>query len=155
LLTSVAAQPDSSAIIANKLITIGQSRLMAAESGSSASDSRRAMVTPPEAEPSHAIGAVAVGDATLGAAGDMTATTATMLPPYLVDLVRNTVREEIEESEERIQKSILRFHVDMLQQLHTLRIQMQQMVTEHSINPDLVAEIERLREENSRLRRNF
>lgn len=51
-----------------------------------------------------------------GAAGD--SQTATALHPYLIELVRNTVREEVEECEERIRRTVLHLHADMLKQFH-------------------------------------
>ena len=40
------------------------------------------------------------------------------LPPYLVEMVQNTVREEIEECENRLRHTLLHFHADMLKQFH-------------------------------------
>ena len=56
-----------------------------------------------------------------GASGDSQNMT---LHPYLIELVRNTVRDEVEECEERIHRTILHVHADMLRQFH-----FQQVVT--------------------------
>jgi len=53
-----------------------------------------------------------------GASGD----TQTTLNPYLIELVRNTVREEVEECEERLRRSVLHLHAEMLKQFHMQQV---------------------------------
>lgn len=44
------------------------------------------------------------------------------LHPYLIELIRNTVREEVEECEERLRRTVLHLHADMLKQFHLQQV---------------------------------
>jgi len=45
-----------------------------------------------------------------------------VVPPYLVDLLQATVRDEVEEATERLHGDVVRMHVDMLVHVDTVRV---------------------------------
>jgi len=57
-------------------------------------------------------------DGVLVAAGDASSA----VPPYLVELVQTTVRDEVEEVAERLHDDIVRMHVDMLVRVNSVQV---------------------------------
>lgn len=44
------------------------------------------------------------------------------IPPYLVELIRTTVRDEVEEFQERLHRDVTSMHVDMLIRIDILQV---------------------------------
>jgi hypothetical protein len=65
-----------------------------------------------------------------GAAGDAQFN----LHPYLIELIRNTVREEVEECEERLRRTVLHLHADMLKQFHLQQVIIIQRFRQSSVH---------------------
>jgi len=57
-------------------------------------------------------------DGLVAAAGDARS----VIPPYLVELIQTTVRDEVEEMAERLHGDVVRMHVDMLVQVDSVRV---------------------------------
>jgi len=57
-------------------------------------------------------------DGVVAAAGDASS----VVPPYLVELMQTTVRDEVEEVAERLHGDVIRMHVDMLVHVDSLRV---------------------------------
>ncbi|XP_071083151.1 protein NEDD1-like [Haliotis cracherodii] len=74
---------------------------------------------------------------------------------FQTEFIRNLIREALEEFREDIHRDLQLVHLEMLRQFQFQQTEVLAMLEHHSVNRDLVAEVERLREENRRLKKNF
>ncbi|XP_046569527.1 protein NEDD1-like [Haliotis rubra] len=74
---------------------------------------------------------------------------------FQTEFIRNLIREALEEFREDIHRDLQLVHLEMLRQFQFQQTEVLGMLEHHSVNRDLVAEVERLREENRRLKKNF
>ncbi|XP_067683678.1 protein NEDD1-like [Haliotis asinina] len=74
---------------------------------------------------------------------------------FQTEFIRNLIREALEEFREDIHRDLQLIHLEMLRQFQFQQTEVLGMLEHHSVNRDLVAEVERLREENRRLKKNF
>lgn len=97
--------------------------------------------TPPDAQPS------VVGDGA-GAA---------CLPPqsFPTQFIKNLIEDSLEDFREQIRRDILDVHTSMLKQFLFQQSEINTMLKQYSLNTELLEEIDRLREENSRLKKNY
>ena len=81
---------------------------------------------------------VVPAEGVLAAAGDASNC---VVPPYLVELVQTTVRDEVEEAAEKLHGDVVRMHVDMLVQVDSVRVrtrtylQSSAMLAQHMLWP--------------------
>ncbi|CAL1531705.1 unnamed protein product [Lymnaea stagnalis] len=74
---------------------------------------------------------------------------------YHAEFIRNLIREELDDMKDFIHKEFWCVQVEVIKQAFHLQQQMMAGFAECSINPILLDEIERLREENARLKKTF
>lgn len=74
---------------------------------------------------------------------------------FQVDFIKSMIEEALEDTRDAIHADIVNLQVDMYRLMEIQKNQFQQMLEQHSINDELVAEIERLREENIRLKTKY
>ncbi|XP_048738693.2 protein NEDD1-like isoform X2 [Ostrea edulis] len=74
---------------------------------------------------------------------------------FQTQVIRNLISEELEDFKDQIHKDILQLQVEMLRQFQIQMKEMTNVFKQHSLNQELLQEVERLREENKRLKRNF
>ncbi|XP_073476365.1 protein NEDD1 [Aquarana catesbeiana] len=72
-----------------------------------------------------------------------------------INFIRNMIEETLEDFREACHRDIVNLQVEMIKQFHLQSTEIQMLLERYSINENLVAEIEKLREENKRLRSNF
>ncbi|KAL6054205.1 hypothetical protein STEG23_037381 [Scotinomys teguina] len=70
-------------------------------------------------------------------------------------LIQNMIQEALEDLRDACHKDIANLQVEMIKQFHIQMIEIHSLLERYSVNEGLVAEIERLREENKRLRAHF
>ncbi|KAI0240492.1 Protein NEDD1 [Lamellibrachia satsuma] len=97
--------------------------------------------TPTDAQPS-------VGGDGSGAIG---------LPPqsFPTQFVKNIIEDALDDFREQIRRDILDVHTSMLKQFLLQQTEINSMLQQYSLNTELLEEINRLREENSRLKKNY
>ncbi|KAM5169989.1 protein NEDD1 [Mantella aurantiaca] len=72
-----------------------------------------------------------------------------------INFIRNMIEETLDDFREACHRDIVNLQVEMIKQFHLQSTEIQMLLERYSINENLVAEIEKLREENKRLRSNF
>ncbi|KAK2145367.1 hypothetical protein LSH36_683g03118 [Paralvinella palmiformis] len=99
-----------------------------------------ATITPPEAGPSSEVVA--------GAASST-------LQPFQTQFIRNIVMDAMEEFRDQIRQDVLNLHTELIKQFFIQQMEIERLVKQHSINDELLAEIQRLREENKQLKKKY
>lgn len=74
---------------------------------------------------------------------------------FQTQVIRNLISEELEDFKDQIHRDILQLQVEMLRQFQIQMVEMTNVFKQHSVNQELLQEVERLREENKRLKKNF
>ncbi|XP_077195238.1 protein NEDD1 [Paroedura picta] len=72
-----------------------------------------------------------------------------------IHFIQNMIQETLEDFREACHRDIVNLQVEMIKQFHTQLNEMHALLERYSVNESLVAEIERLREENKRLQAHF
>ncbi|NXU84105.1 NEDD1 protein, partial [Xiphorhynchus elegans] len=72
-----------------------------------------------------------------------------------INFIQNMIQETMDDFREACHRDIVNLQVEMIKQFHMQLNEMHALLERYSINESLVAEIERLREENKRLRTHF
>ncbi|KAM4677556.1 protein NEDD1 [Discoglossus pictus] len=72
-----------------------------------------------------------------------------------INFIRNMIEETLEDFREACHRDIVNLQVEMIKQFHIQSNEIHSLLERYSVNENLVAEIEKLREENKRLRANF
>ncbi|XP_068132997.1 protein NEDD1 isoform X2 [Hyperolius riggenbachi] len=72
-----------------------------------------------------------------------------------IDFIRNMIEETLDDFREACHRDIVNLQVEMIKQFHMQSVEMQMLLERYSVNENLVTEIEKLREENKRLKANF
>ncbi|NXL48624.1 NEDD1 protein, partial [Podilymbus podiceps] len=72
-----------------------------------------------------------------------------------INFIQNMIQETMDDFREACHRDIVNLHVEMIKQFHMQLNEMHALLERYSVNESLVAEIERLREENKRLRTHF
>ncbi|RVE72141.1 hypothetical protein OJAV_G00058930 [Oryzias javanicus] len=70
-------------------------------------------------------------------------------------LIQNMINETVEECRDACHKDIINLQIEMIRQFYIMLVEIQGLMEKYSVNESLVEEIERLREENRRLRTNY
>ncbi|CAM9959188.1 unnamed protein product [Lampetra planeri] len=78
-----------------------------------------------------------------------------MLTPFQVDFIRGMIEDTMETYTDAFHRDMVNLQVEMLRQFEMQQNVMESLLERYSINYTLVAEIERLREENKKLRSNY
>lgn len=74
---------------------------------------------------------------------------------FPLEFILSAVRDEMEDFQDQIRQDVLNMHVEMLKQFQIQTMEIKSLLETYSVNPDLLAEIQRLREENARLKKNY
>ncbi|KAL3852617.1 hypothetical protein ACJMK2_016236 [Sinanodonta woodiana] len=74
---------------------------------------------------------------------------------FQTQFIRNLIHEEMEEFRDQIHKEMTNLHLQMLRQFEIQQTEIRSLIQHFSVNEELVAEVERLREEVKRLKKNF
>ncbi|XP_064633227.1 protein NEDD1-like isoform X2 [Lineus longissimus] len=74
---------------------------------------------------------------------------------FQTEFIRNMIEDALEDFQDRMRKDVFNLQVEMLRQFQIQQGYMMAVMQQNSINPDLLAEVERLREEVKRLKKNF
>lgn len=74
---------------------------------------------------------------------------------YQLDFLQNSVRDLVEEHEDNIREELKHLHLQMIKMFAEQNEVIRHLAEQCSVNPLLLQEIERLRNENDRLRRKF
>ncbi|XP_062989813.1 protein NEDD1 [Elgaria multicarinata webbii] len=77
------------------------------------------------------------------------------LPSVQIHFIQNMIQETLDDFREACHRDIVNLQVEMIKQFHVQMNEMQALLDRYSVNDSLVAEIERLREENKRLQTHF
>ncbi|OCT87582.1 protein NEDD1 [Xenopus laevis] len=85
-------------------------------------------------------------------AGDKTGAPLTAVQ---INFIKNMIEETLDDFREACHRDIVNLQVEMIKQFHIQSSEIQMLLERYSLNESLVAEIEKLREENKRLRVNF
>ncbi|NXO61347.1 NEDD1 protein, partial [Phainopepla nitens] len=72
-----------------------------------------------------------------------------------INFIQNMIQETMDDFREACHRDIVNLQVEMIKQFHMQLNEMHALLERYSVNESLVAEIERLREENKRLRTHF
>ncbi|XP_054242781.1 protein NEDD1 [Indicator indicator] len=72
-----------------------------------------------------------------------------------ISFIQNMIQETMDDFREACHRDIVNLQVEMIKQFHMQLNEMHALLERYSVNESLVAEIERLREENKRLRTHF
>ncbi|KAK2534977.1 Nedd1 [Columba guinea] len=72
-----------------------------------------------------------------------------------INFIQNMIQETMDDFREACHRDIVNLQVEMIKQFHMQMNEMHALLERYSVNESLVAEIERLREENKRLRTHF
>lgn len=72
-----------------------------------------------------------------------------------IHFIQNLIQETVEDFRDACHKDILNLQVEMVRQFYIQLNQFHSLIEKYSVNESLVEEIERLREENRRLRTNY
>ncbi|XP_014379230.1 protein NEDD1 [Alligator sinensis] len=72
-----------------------------------------------------------------------------------INFIQNMIQETLDDFREACHRDIVNLQVEMIKQFHVQLNEMHALLERYSVNESLVAEIERLREENKRLRTHF
>ncbi|CAH1784793.1 unnamed protein product, partial [Owenia fusiformis] len=79
----------------------------------------------------------------------------TSLPQFQTQFIRNMIEDALDDFKDQIHKDISRLQMEMLRQFQIQQQELLHIVQDHSVNEELVAEIERLKAENNLLKKNF
>ncbi|KAK3585866.1 hypothetical protein CHS0354_038398 [Potamilus streckersoni] len=74
---------------------------------------------------------------------------------FQTQFIRNLIHEEMEEFRDQMHKEMTNLHLQMLRQFEIQQTEIRSLIQQFSVNEELVAEVERLREEVKRLKKNF
>ncbi|XP_076095952.1 protein NEDD1-like [Mytilus galloprovincialis] len=74
---------------------------------------------------------------------------------FQTQFIRNMIEDSMEEFKEQIHNQYLNLHLEMIRQFQIQQNEMTHLMQQYSVNHDLIREIERLKEENQRLKKNF
>ncbi|XP_022080950.1 protein NEDD1-like [Acanthaster planci] len=77
------------------------------------------------------------------------------LQPFQVQFIKNMIDDSLEEFKESFHREILHLQGEMVRQFQIQQNEMQELLQKYSINEGLLAEIERLREENKNLKAKY
>ncbi|XP_065526978.1 protein NEDD1 isoform X2 [Lathamus discolor] len=77
------------------------------------------------------------------------------LTSFQINFIQNMIQETMDDLREACHRDIVNLQVEMIKQFHVQLNEMHALLERYSVNESLVAEIERLREENRRLRTHF
>lgn len=72
-----------------------------------------------------------------------------------IRFIQNMIQETLDDCREACHKDIVNLQVEMIKQFHIQLNEIHSLLERYSVNEGLVAEVERLREENKRLRTHF
>ncbi|KAM6214829.1 protein NEDD1 [Rhynchocyon petersi] len=72
-----------------------------------------------------------------------------------IHFIQNMIQETLDDFREACHRDIVNLQVEMIKQFHMQMNEMHSLLERYSVNEGLVAEIERLREENKRLRAHY
>uniref|UniRef100_A0A6J0VE65 Protein NEDD1 n=1 Tax=Pogona vitticeps TaxID=103695 RepID=A0A6J0VE65_9SAUR len=72
-----------------------------------------------------------------------------------IHFIQNMIQETLDDFREACHRDIVNLQVEMIKQFHVQLNEMHALLEKYSVNDSLVAEIERLREENKRLQAHF
>ncbi|NXW08562.1 NEDD1 protein, partial [Fregetta grallaria] len=72
-----------------------------------------------------------------------------------INFIQNMIQETMDDFREACHRDIVNLQVEMIKQFHMQLNEMHALLERYSVNESLVAEIERLREENKRLKTHF
>uniref|UniRef100_A0A8C2EEH0 NEDD1 gamma-tubulin ring complex targeting factor n=1 Tax=Cyprinus carpio TaxID=7962 RepID=A0A8C2EEH0_CYPCA len=72
-----------------------------------------------------------------------------------MDFVRNMIHEALEDFRDTCHRDIINLQVEMVRQFYIQLTEIHGLIEKYSVNDSLIEEIERLREENKRLRANY
>ncbi|XP_074082741.1 protein NEDD1 isoform X4 [Macrotis lagotis] len=72
-----------------------------------------------------------------------------------IHFIQNMIQDTLDDFREACHRDIVNLQVEMIKQFHMQLNEMHSLLERYSVNESLVAEIERLREENKKLRTNF
>ncbi|KAJ6656335.1 hypothetical protein lerEdw1_003838 [Lerista edwardsae] len=72
-----------------------------------------------------------------------------------IHFIRNMIQETLDDFREACHRDIVNLQVEMIKQFHMQLDELHALIERYSVNEGLVAEIERLREENKRLQAHF
>jgi hypothetical protein len=76
-------------------------------------------------------------------------------PQYHIQVFQSMIDDSVEELRLAMHRHIREVHVDMIRQFEQSEMRIQAMLERYSINPTLLEEIARLKEENEKLKRNY
>lgn len=74
---------------------------------------------------------------------------------FQTQFIRNMIEDSMEDFKEQIHSQYLNLHLEMIRQFQIQQNEMTQLLQQYSVNHELIQEVERLREENKRLKKNF
>ncbi|ESO05216.1 hypothetical protein HELRODRAFT_191412 [Helobdella robusta] len=74
---------------------------------------------------------------------------------FPVEFIRNVIRDEMEEYFEQMRDCVVKLQAEMIKKFYHQQIEMEKLLKSYSVNPDLISEINRLKEENENLKRNY
>ncbi|KAM3927010.1 protein NEDD1 [Leptodactylus fuscus] len=72
-----------------------------------------------------------------------------------INFIRNMIEETLDDFREACHRDIINLQVEMIKQFHIQSTEIQMLLERYSVNENLVAEIEKLREENKRLKAHY
>ncbi|NXD80212.1 NEDD1 protein, partial [Halcyon senegalensis] len=72
-----------------------------------------------------------------------------------MNFIQNMIQETMDDFREACHRDIVNLQLEMIKQFHAQLIEMHALLERYSVNESLVAEIEKLREENKRLKTHF
>uniref|UniRef100_A0A8C5N500 Protein NEDD1 n=1 Tax=Leptobrachium leishanense TaxID=445787 RepID=A0A8C5N500_9ANUR len=72
-----------------------------------------------------------------------------------INFIKNMIEETLDDFREACHRDIVNLQVEMIKQFHIQSSEIHMLLERYSVNESLVSEIERLREENKKLRANF
>ncbi|KAM9313210.1 protein NEDD1 [Gastrophryne carolinensis] len=72
-----------------------------------------------------------------------------------INFIRNMIEETLDDFREACHRDIVNLQLEMIKQFHMQSAEIQMLLERYSVNETLVTEIEKLREENKRLRSNY
>ncbi|XP_044133207.1 protein NEDD1 isoform X1 [Bufo gargarizans] len=72
-----------------------------------------------------------------------------------INFIRNMIEETLDDFREACHRDIINLQVEMIKQFHIQSSEIQTLIDRYSVNENLVAEIEKLREENKRLKAHY
>ncbi|XP_069085627.1 protein NEDD1-like isoform X2 [Pleurodeles waltl] len=81
--------------------------------------------------------------------------TSAPLTAIQINFIKNMIQETVEDVREACHRDIVNLQVEMIKQFHMQLNEMHTLLEKYSVNEGLISEIEKLREENKRLRTNF